>query len=688
MARLKIMMLLMTVAVVLFGTIPASAEAPFITYTFDKDGYPIYTQTAYQPIGSIDGYDIEPSESDVAAGESDPLFQPEDIFIDQDDTIYVADTGNSRIVIFDSFGNYERTVGEEILSKPTGVHVDEDGSIYVADYQKKKVFKFNKDGSVAFEYEKPDSVIYGKKSRFNPTKVIVDKQKNVYMVGDGSTQGLIQLGPDGDFLGYYGGNQTSFDFVRQLQKLLYTDTQYSQLMKKYPPSATNVAIDDEGLIYTSTAGLETETIKKLNVAGKNLLPEVSSSKSITDLTVDQDKNIFAVDSNLGYIFEYDPDGNLLFVFGGLNTGNQRLGLFKAPSGIAVSSDRRLFILDKKQSNIQILKPTEFTNLIHNAISLNSDGKYLESENYWNEVLKRNSMFSLAHNGIGKAAFKKGDYEKALEEFRLSGNEQSLSEAYWEIRRNWLMENVSSVMIAIVLVSLGIFLLKRLYRKFGFGSRIVGLWQRFRQIEIIAQLFHVFRMLRHPIDGYYELKKQNKASVLSATLLLMFLFVAHVFAIFETNTLFSDVDTKRVNILTELYKIYIPLLAWVICNYLISTINDGIGRFKNVYVGTVYALSPYLVFSIPLTVMSKGLTNMEFVLYDFSKKAIFLWSGFLLFMMVKEIHSYEIGQTVKNMVLSAAGMLVLGIISFILFGLSNQVVDFVYSIFQEVKLRVY
>ncbi|WP_221566816.1 YIP1 family protein [Alkalihalobacillus sp. TS-13] len=686
MARLKIILLL-TVAVVLLGTSTASAEAPFITYTFDKDGYPIYTQTAYQPIGTIDGFDIQSNESDPLTGESDPLFQPEDIFIDKNDTIYVADTGNSRVVVFDSFGNFQRIVGEDVLSKPTGVFVDDKGFIYVADYQKKKVFKFQKDGSLAFEYEKPDSVIYGKKSPFNPTKVIIDKQKNVYIVGDGSTQGLIQLGPEGDFLGYYGGNRTSFDLVHQMQKMLYTEKQYSQLMKKYPPSATNVAVDDEGLIYTSTAGLKTETIKKLNVAGENLLPDVSASNNIADITVDQNKNIFAVDSKYGYIFEYDPDGNLLFVFGGLNTGHQRLGLFKTPSGIAVSSDRKLFILDKKQSNIQILKPTEFTSLIHNAIALNSDGKYLESEHYWNEVLKRNSMFSLAHNGIGKAAFKKGNYEKALEEFRLAGNDESLSEAYWEIRRNWLMKYVSWVLIGIVLLALSIFLVKRLYRRNGYGSKVVDLWIKFKNIEIVSHLLHVFRILRHPVDGYYELRTNQRASVFSATLLLLFLFIVHIFTIFETNALFSDVDTNRVNITTELYKVYLPLFAWVICNYLISTINDGIGKFKNVYIGTVYALSPYLIFSIPITLMSKGLTNMEVVLYDFSKKAIILWSAFLLFMMVKEIHSYEIGQTIKNMVLSVAGMLVLGIISFILFGLSNQVIDFMYSIFQEVKLRV-
>jgi DNA-binding beta-propeller fold protein YncE len=685
MARFKKIMLL-TVAFVLFGTSAASAEAPYTTYTFDKNGVPIYTQTAYQPIGIIDGFDIKETTSDAADGESVPLFQPEDIFIDDKDTIYVADTGNSRIVLFDSFGNYMRTIGQDVLSKPTGVFVDDDGYIYVADYQKKKVFKFNQEGKVEFEYEKPSSILFGESSPFNPTKVIVDKRKNVYIVGEGSLQGLIQLSEDGEFLGYYGGNQTNFELVRYLQKMFYTENQLNKLIQKLPPSASNIAIDDEGLVYTSTSALRDKAIKKLNVAGKNLLPDIMTWKGMGDLTIDQNKNIFVVDED-GYIQEYDSEGNLLFAFGGLDTGNQRLGLFKSPSGIAVSSDGKLFVLDKKRSNIQIFKQTEFTNLVHKAISLSSDGKYLESEKYWNEVLKLNSMFSLAHNGIGKAAFKKGNYDKALEEFELAGNNKSYSESYWEIRRNWLMDYVSWVMAGVVLLAFSLFIVKRLYRKYGFGGKWVNLWERFKEIKIISQLLHPFRMLRHPIEGYYELESKEKASVFSATLLLLFFFVVHVFVLYETNVLFSNVETNSISLFSEVYKIYIPLLAWIICNYLVSTINDGEGKFKNVYKGTIYAFSPYLVFAIPLTVMSKGLTNMEYVIYDFSKKGIILWCGFLLFMMVKEIHGYEIRETMRNMFLSVAGMLVLGLISFILFGLSNQVIDFMYSIFQEVKLRV-
>ncbi|GGF98065.1 YIP1 family protein [Paenibacillus abyssi] len=665
----------------------AFANAPYITFTVNHEGEPILTQSAYLPTGVVDGFDI--IEKDAGTGEesSVPLSRPEDLFIDSQDHVYVADTGNGRIVVFDAWGNYLRSIGQEVLSKPTGVFVDEEGTVYAADYGNETVYMFNKDGSLLREFGKPDSHLFGENNPFKPTKVIADKRKNLFIVGEGTIHGLIQISQEGEFLGYFGGNKTGFSLKRLLQRTFYTQTQLDQLMKQLPPSATNVAIDSEGLVYTSTIGTRNDSIKKLNVAGKNLLPGLWSYPDIADVTVDAMGNIYVVDSFRGRIIEYDRDGNMLFVFGGTDEGSQRLGLFKSPSGIAVSSDGRLFVVDKQRNNIQILKPTEFTTIVHEAIFHYMDGKYAQSEGPWIDVLRLNSMFDLAHTGLGMAAMKLGNYELALEEFSVAGNKEEYSNAYWEIRRVWLMENASSFMIGIILLLAVITAMRKLYRKYGFARQAVDGWKWFRQRTLVAQLLHPFRLMRHPVDGYYELEAEGKSSVLSATILLLLLFVVRVFEIYQTNFLFADWDVKKINLFTEFLKVYIPFFAWVISNYLVSTINDGEGKFKDIYKGSVYALSPYIIFAGPVAVMSQGLTQLEVVVYDFASAAIIIYSVFLFFMMVKEIHGYEIGQTVKNIFLTIMGMLIMALLAFILFGLSNQVTDFIYSIFQEVKYRV-
>jgi hypothetical protein len=390
----------------------------------------------------------------------------------------------------------------------------------------------------------------------------------------------------------------------------------------------------------------------------------------------------------GRILEYNRDGSLMFIFSYNDIGTQRLGLLRAPTGIAVTSDGRLFVLSGERGTIQVFKPTEFTLLVHKALTLYLDGKYVQSREPWHEVLRQNSLFSLAHTGIGLAYFKEEKYKEAFAEFEFSKNKKEYSNAYWEIRREWIMNHATDVAMAAVAALIAILALKWLYRRYGFGKQAVQSWIKLKQQSLVSQLLHIFRIMRHPIDGYYELEHNGKASVLSATILLGLLFLVRLFGLYSTNFLFSNVDVNRISIITELLKLLVPLFGWVTANYLVSVINDGEGSFKNIYKGTVYALSPFIVFGLPLALLSRALTLLESVVYNYSYNFVILWCCILMFIMVKELHGYEIKETVKNIILTIIGMLIMALVAFILFGLSNQVWEFVYSIFQEVKLRVH
>ncbi|GAA0369814.1 YIP1 family protein [Caldalkalibacillus horti] len=691
MSFIKKLLLLTLLFLLVFSSV-AGADSPFVTYTVDRSGSPLITQSAYQAIGLIDGSSIEEYDE---SGEPvySPLSNPEDLFIDQEDRIYVADSGNSRIVVFDQNGQHLQTLGEDKLQEPTGVFVTNEGMIFVADYRQEKIFQFDQEGQVVQEIGRPDTLLFGQRTPFKPRKVIVDQRNNLYVVSEGSIHGLIQLSSEGSFQGYFGANITGGGFTRALQRLFFTDEQLSRLGSQLPPSITNTAIDEEGLIYTTTLGVQQDEIKKLNVAGNNLLPSqryafltYSGRPTVSAIAINEIGNIIALDAQNSMFYEYDREGNLLFVFGGEYRDSQRLGLFQTPLAIAVNSEGMLFVLDQQRNNIQLLRPTEFTNVVHSAIALYNDGRYVESEELWAEVLRYNSMFDLAQTGIGMAAFKRGDYEQALESFVISRDKREYSNAYWEIRREWLMNNASWILLTIVGFAIANPTLKRLHRRTSFANGLLRLIDRVKNQALIKHLGHVFRIMRHPFEGFWELRNEGKASVRSATILYILFFIVYVFELFTTSFLFSNLDVINLSLTTELYILYIPIIAWVISNYLVSTINDGEGRFRDVYTGTAYALSPYIVFGIPLAILSNGLTLMEKVIYDYTKIGIILWCAMLVVIMVKEIHDYEIGKTIKNIFITIFGMIMIGIIAFIVFGLSNQVWDFIYSIIQEVRVR--
>lgn len=111
----------------------SASENTTYTYTISVDNEWIRTQDAYMP-GEVlfSGYGLS---------------QPNDIFV-LGRKLYVADTGNSRIVITDLDTKEKTFMGEGILSAPSGIFVKSDGTVYVADGTAKAVFILGADGSV------------------------------------------------------------------------------------------------------------------------------------------------------------------------------------------------------------------------------------------------------------------------------------------------------------------------------------------------------------------------------------------------------------------------------------------------------------------------------------------------------------------------------------------------------------
>ena len=81
-----------------------AGEESYTTLTFDKDGNLVRT---------VDGY-LPKALWDKIGDQS--LNKPSDLFITDKDIIYIADTGNKRVLICDSQGNYISELTEGLKS--------------------------------------------------------------------------------------------------------------------------------------------------------------------------------------------------------------------------------------------------------------------------------------------------------------------------------------------------------------------------------------------------------------------------------------------------------------------------------------------------------------------------------------------------------------------------------------------
>lgn len=663
----------MLLCLVMMAGMTASAETPYKTYTVDGYGYVLETQSAYNPLAAI-----------TKVGET-AFVSPMDMAIGKDGNLYIADAGAHVILICSRDGEQVGTIGEGILQTPTGVYVTEDGTVYVADKDAKKVFVFDAQGNVTAEYGKPDSPIYGNSMDFKPTKVVANKTGTMYIICEGNMNGIVQLSPveGGSFLGYFGTNYTSLSPFQMIQRVILTDAQRAQMLSNIPSTPTNLHIDDTGLIYTVTQGDKETSLKKLNIAGKNLL---DSDPYYADLpaavTTGNYNNILVADSD-GYIYEYNEDGELLFMFGGRDDGRQRVGLCNKVEAIAVDEDDRIYLLDSDKKQIHIFEPTEFTNLLHEALYLFSKGQYTQSKEPLSKVLQMNSMFDYANQAMGHAYLQEENYEQALKYFRLAKSFEGYSDAFWEVRniwiRNYLVAAVLAIAAVIVLIRGG----KSLYRK-KYANRPTT--QTGEHI-LLGQLRYSLYFMRHPMDGCYGVKKEGKNSWWCANILLGTFILISILEKYCSGFLVKTVREGRYDLITDIGKVLVIFIGLTACNYLVVTINEGEGFFKDLYCAYAYCLTPYIVIKPFVILLSNVLTYNEVFLISFANIIVWTWVVILILLTLKEINNFTVGETAKALAITAFTVLILTLLVCIIYVLFSQVIDFVITVVREVVYRI-
>ena len=659
--------------------VSADNGAYYRTYTVDASNELIPTQDAYVAVTNINAIELTNSSNYELSG-------PSDIYYNEANKLfYIADSNNKRIVVAtkDFSSGYE--VGSDILVKPQGVYANDEGYIYVADYGLKAVVIFNPiDLENPRIITKPSHPVYMESSsEFLPTKIVADSVGTMYIVDSGNANGLVTLTSDGEFSGYFGANYVQPDFAFVVKFIFSTKEQRKKLYVS-PIAPINLAIDDDGLINT-ISNSQGSAIKKLNIAGTNLLPtNMWDWNNNADIAIGPSGTIYCI-NKYGYITEYDREGNLLFDFGGSDSTGTYVGLFKSPTSIEVDEDYSLYVLD--DNKIQVFYQTEFAGLIHEALSLYNDGKYEESRVPWEKVLKLNNMFDLAHRGLGNAYLREGNYELALKEFKLAKDTASYSNAYWEVRNAWLNSTGYIVIIALIGVIIVFLILNKLRVFNKLKEKIRLLKAKIIKIKIIREFFYLPKFIRHPLNGFYEIKKANAMSVKSATIWYVWLFILTILSHYFTGFVFNPGDVERLTLVNMLTETLVPVLLFVIANYLISSITNGSGKLKDVYIGTICSLAPVLLFMPIVIILSNFIVETESFFYTVPKMFLWGWSFVLMYFMVKDIEELQIGENNKNIILTILSMLLFVAFAFLMYILSKQFIDFILKIIREVISRV-
>lgn len=241
--------------------------------------------------------------------------------------IFVADTQNRRVQVFDSFGTWQFLLQTPDMTSPTGVTVDTHGKVYVVDSTDCKVRVFDNNGSLINTFASKGTAHGQLKSA---TGIAVTNEK-VYVVDNENfrinifnTNGTYQ-----SYLGKYGEKACEY-------KNPYSIAADSSRIYILDYGLARVQVIDKDGISRAVFG-QRGTLK-----GQFSIPK--------GIAVDKFGRIYICDTLNHRVQIFDKTGKWLYSFG--NKGSEQ-GQFMGPEGISVSNDGNIFVLDKGNNRIQV-----------------------------------------------------------------------------------------------------------------------------------------------------------------------------------------------------------------------------------------------------------------------------------------------------------------------------------------------
>ena len=266
----------------------------------------------------------------IKGDNANPLSLPSDVSVDKNGNIYIVDSGNHRIAVFDDAGEHISFISgkgqkQGELLNPVGIDVAEN-NIYVADKDNHRIQIFDLDGT----YKKNIILRPGNKL-IRPVDIAVNKKlKLLYITGNNNHKVMV-YDYSGKLLHQWGGEGTNRGEFR------YPATISLFHNNEYIVDVLNSRVQ----IFNTKGELQ-------SIAGEwGVLPgQLFRPKGVA---LDNKGNIYISDSYLGVIQVFSNDTRFRYVL----ADNGKPYKFTSPSGITIDKQNRLYVCEMLNNRVSV-----------------------------------------------------------------------------------------------------------------------------------------------------------------------------------------------------------------------------------------------------------------------------------------------------------------------------------------------
>jgi hypothetical protein len=200
-----------------------------------------------------------------------------------------------------------------------------------------------------------------------------------------------------------------------------------------------------------------------------------------------------------------------------------------------------------------------------------------------------------------------------------------------------------------------------------------------------ELLYGFHVIFHPFDGFYDLKHEHRGSIRASLVFIGLTVLAFFYQSIGSGYVMNPTGVTT-TIWMSLISVVVPLMLFVLANWCLTTLFEGEGSFKQIFIASAYSLVPLPMMIIPATLCSNWVTTTEASIITFIGTAAFIWCFLLLFFGVMVTHDYSMGKNFITVLGTVVGMAFIVFIVLLFFMLVSKLTGLVTNIITELQYR--
>ena len=220
-----------------------------------------------------------------------------------------------------------------------------------------------------------------------------------------------------------------------------------------------------------------------------------------------------------------------------------------------------------------------------------------------------------------------------------------------------------------------------------GSALRAEQRKAARSRYVQSLRYALHVITHPCDGFGDLVHEQRGTLAAAHTFLALFLLTRVLKLLCTSFQFITAPVQYINVFEEMGSLLLPFLILCVANWAMTTLFDGKGRFRDIYMAMCYALVPYVLIQLPMVLVSNMLTFEEGSFYTVLLGFSLIWCMFLVFVGLMEVHDYTPGKTFVFLIVTVVGAAIIIFLILVFFSLLSDAVGFFVSTYREFAYRL-